>query len=140
MGFRKGAFATVQDVDPRSDSFTKLRISISRKDRESDSYVTDFSGYVSCVGTLTAKKAANLTEKDRIRLGDVDVTNRYDKEKGITYTNYTVFGFDTQKEFEHDVDNGEEPSVSVDDGEFEDNRLPFQSVVYGEYKLSTFVR
>ena len=80
------------------------------------------------VGLLAAaaKKAACLKEGDTIKLGDVDVTTKYDKEKKVTYTNYKIFSFD--------VDGGNnstpkpasnEPQPVVDDGEMEDARLPF---------------
>ena len=80
MGFRKDAYATVWSVEVVSDTMTKGRISVSRKNKQTDEYETEFGGFVSFVGTAAAKKAAGLKERDRIRLGDVDVTNRYDKE------------------------------------------------------------
>ena len=90
MGFRKESYATVWSVETVSDTLTKARISISRKNKQTGEYETDFSGFVSFVGTAAAKKASLLKEKDRIRLGDVDVTNKYDKEKNVTYTNFKV--------------------------------------------------
>ena len=76
----------------------KLRISISRKNKQSGEYEQDFSGFVNAIGTAAAKKAACLKEGDTIKLGDVDVTNKYDKEKNITYTNFAVFSFDLDGE------------------------------------------
>lgn len=127
MGFRKEAFATIWSVESTSDTLTKARISISRKNKQTGEYDTDFSGFVSFVGTAAAKKAAGLKEKDRIRLGDVDVTNKYDKEKNVTYTNYKIFSFETQNEIDGASRNIEspEPKKPVDDGEIEDDRLPF---------------
>lgn len=81
MGFREKAFATIWSTEPISDTLTKARISVSRKNKQSGEYETDFSGFVSFIGTAAAKKSACLKEKDRIRLGDVDVSNKYDKEK-----------------------------------------------------------
>lgn len=127
MGFRKEAFATIWSVESTSDTLTKARISISRKNKQTGEYDTDFSGFVSFVGTAAAKKAAGLKEKDRIRLGDVDVTNKYVKEKNITYTNYKIFSFETQNEIDGTSRNTEspEPKKPVDDGEVDDDRLPF---------------
>ena len=51
MGFRKDTFATVWSVEPTSDTMTKARISISRKNRQTGEYETDFSGFVSFVGS-----------------------------------------------------------------------------------------
>ena len=98
MGFRKEAFATIWSVEPTSDTLTKARISVSRKNKQTGEYETDFSGFVSFIGTAAAKKATALKEKDRIRLGDVDVTSKYDKEKNVTYTNFKIFSFETQNE------------------------------------------
>lgn len=98
MGFRKDSYATVWEVEPVSDTYVKGRISISKKNKQTGEYETDFSGFVSFVGTMAAKKAASLKEKDRIKLGDVDVTTWYDKDKKISYTNYKVFNFATQDE------------------------------------------
>ncbi len=126
MGFRKESYATIWTVEAVSDTYTKARISISRKSKQTGEYETDFSGFVSFVGTAVAKKAAKLKEKDRIRLGDVDVTNRYDKEKGVTYTNFKVFSFDMADSTQtQQSKSATEPQSHVDDGEVDDDRLPF---------------
>ena len=90
MGFRNGAFATVWDKKQVSPM---LRISISKKNKETGKYDQDFSGFVAVVGREAAAEANKLKPKDRIKLGDCDVTTKYDKAKNITYTNFTVFGF-----------------------------------------------
>lgn len=126
MGFRTGAYAKVWKIEPFSDTSVKLRISISRKNKQSGEYEQDFSGFVNAIGTAAAKKAAALKEGDTIRLGDVDVTTKYDKQKEVTYTNYKIFSFE--------VDGGNtsapkpasnEPQPAVDSGEVDDSRLPF---------------
>lgn len=127
MGFRKESYATIWSVESVSDTLTKARISISRKNKQTGDYDTDFSGFVSFVGTAAAKKAACLKEKDRIRLGDVDVTNRYDKDKNVTYTNFKVFSFETQGELNGNSQQADTPTPNtpVDEGEVDDSRLPF---------------
>lgn len=94
MGFRKDSYATVWSVTPMSSTMTKARISIDRKNKETGQYEQEFGGFVIFVGTANAAKAMKLKERDRIRLGDVDVTNRYDKEKKIEYTSFKIFSFD----------------------------------------------
>lgn len=108
MGFRTGAFCKVWEVTPISDTNTKLRISISRKNKSTGEYEQDFSGFINAVGTAAAKKAAALNKGDRIKLGDVDVSTRYNKEKAVEYTNYKVFTFE--------LDDEANDSGSVDDG------------------------
>ena len=128
MGFRKDSFAMVWSVDAVSDTLTKARVSISRKNKQTGEYETDFSGFVSFVGTASAKKAASLRERDRIKLGDVDVTNRYDKEKNVTYTNFKVFSFEpADADQRNRVNDSADPQPEVDNGEIDDSdsRLPF---------------
>lgn len=103
MGFRTGAYAKVWEVTPMSDTSTKVRMSISRKNKQSGEYEQDFSGFVLAIGTAAAKKAAGLKEGNRIKLGDVDVTTKFDKEKKVTYTNFKMFSFEL---------DGEEPRDS----------------------------
>ena len=117
MGFRKDSYATVWSTERVSDTLTKGRISVSRKDKQSGEYAQDFSGFVSFVGTACAKKAVGLKERDRIRLGDVDVTTRYDKAKNTTYTNFLIFAF------EKEGAQGKQ-TTAVDDGEMGEE-LPF---------------
>ena len=125
MGFRTGAYAKIWKVEPFSDTSTKLRISISRKNKQSGEYEQDFSGFVSAIGTAAAKKAACLKEGDKIKLGDIDVTTTYNKEKNTTYTNYKVFSFDLEESSESAQKATTEPQPSVDSGEVDDARLPF---------------
>lgn len=125
MGFRTGAYAKIWKVEPFSDTSTKLRISISRKNKQSGEYEQDFSGFVSAIGTAAAKKAACLKEGDKIKLGDVDVTTSYNKDKNITYTNYKIFSFDLEENSDAAPKATTEPQPSVDSGEIDDARLPF---------------
>lgn len=97
MGFRQNTYATVWSVEPVSDTYTKCRISISRKNKNTGEYETDFSGFVGFAGTAAARKAAALKPRDRIKLGDVDVTNRYDKEKEKEYISFKVFSFEIEE-------------------------------------------
>lgn len=121
MGLHNGAYATVWSVEPGSDVRTKVRLSISRKNKNTGEYETDFSGFVNFCGTVAAKKAAGLKERDRIKIGDTDVTNRYDKEKNVTYVNYAVFDFSMASE-----NNAEpQPPENIDNGEPDDSDLPF---------------
>lgn len=122
MGFRKDAYCTVWEVTPKSDSLTQGRISISRKRRDTGEYETDFQGFVSFVGTAAANKALSLKEKDRIKLGDVDVTNKYDKEKNMTYTNYKIFGFEMADATDS---SNSRTSMNVEEGDVDESKLPF---------------
>lgn len=123
VGFRQGSFATIWQVDPVKDTITKVKITTSRKNKSTGEYETDFSGFVAFLGTAAASKAAKLKEKDRIKLGDVDVTRKWDKEKQKEYINYNVFSFEMV-----DSKTASSPTTdteTVDSGEVETDDLPF---------------
>lgn len=126
MGFRTGAYCKVWSIEPKSDFSTKLRISINRKDKHTGEYEQDFSGYVTCIGTASASKAAKLNQGDRIKLGDVDVGTKYDADKKVTYYNFKIFSFDLAEDSKPSASETADPQSAVDDGVQDDNReLPF---------------
>ena len=49
MGFKNNAFAKVWDVT-KKDGFVNLRISTSYKDKKTEEYKTDFSGFAKLIG------------------------------------------------------------------------------------------
>lgn len=127
MGFRSGAYAKVWDVSPVSDAVTTLRISISRKDKKTGDYVDDFSGFIRVIGTAAAKNASLIKPGDRIRLGDVDVSTRYDRDKKVEYTTYKVFGFDNVSDNQSNSNvAGDVAGESIlDEVDVDDQSLPF---------------
>lgn len=128
MGFRNGCYATVWSVEPKSDTNTSVKLTVSRKNKQTEKFETEFSGFVSFYGTAIAKKAACLKEGDRIKLGDVDVTNNFVKEKGVTYTNFKCFSFEPvegSQTNQPQTQSVTEPQPTVDSGEVNDDRLPF---------------
>jgi len=94
MGFRNNAYAKVWEIKTSQPKYTEVRISISRKNKTNDTYEQEFSGYVRFIGKAH-EKIRELIEGDRIVLDSVDVTNRYDKDKKVTYTNCVVFDWST---------------------------------------------
>ena len=124
MGFRKDGYATVWEVKPVSDFNTRVRLSTVRKNKDTGEFEQDFSGFVRFVGSANAKSALGLKRKDHIKIGDCDVTTRYDKQTKKEYTNYTVFNFQM-----HDPSGGSNSRSQDDDPVPEDphpNRaLPF---------------
>lgn len=102
MGFKQGSYMKLWEVTPGERS-TKVRGSISKKNKQTNEYEQDFSGFVTLAGTAH-KEAANLKVGDTVRIGDCDVTSRYDKEKKKEYINFTVYSF---------ADNGEKKDASA---------------------------
>lgn len=125
MGFRTGAFCKLWTIEPVRDTITKSRASISKKNKNTGEYESEFDGFIAFVGTAAASKAARLKEGDRIRLGDVDVTRRYDKEKQKEYINFNVYSF----EMADSRTSAAPPTITntepVDSGEVETDDLPF---------------
>lgn len=129
MGFRTGAFATVWEVKKGNGNYTDVRLSVSKKNKQTDQYETDFSGFVRFVGTAH-QNAGSLKEKDRIKIGDCEVTNSYNKEKNVTYTNFAVFTFEDGNG--NNANTNQKPQqnskkndfMSIPD-EIDDSELPF---------------
>ena len=126
MGFRTGAYATVWEIKPRSSTDTTLRIAISRKNRQTGEYEQEFSGFVSVYGTAAAAMAAKLHEGDRIKLGDCDVSTRYDPAKKTTYPNFKLFSFDLQQSAKNEAAEPDSGEVDAGEPDFPNQgRLPF---------------
>ena len=118
MGFREGSWLTVWSIEKNSSGkSTKIRASSSRKNKETDEYETDWSGFVTLAGDAN-KKAAMLKERDRIKIKGCDVTTRYVKEQNKEYTNYTVWDFEMS-----DFNAGGKKSAPKDD--YDEESTPF---------------
>lgn len=96
MGFANRKFAKVWDIQPK-ERYIELRITTSKKNKDSKEYEQDFSGFVRCLGKAF-DKAKELTKGDLVTLGDVEVTTKYDTERDKTYTNFIVWDFEKQKQ------------------------------------------
>ena len=94
MGFRQGGYMTVWSVEEgKSGKTARVRLSSSRKDKRTGEYVQDFSGFCTFIGPAH-ELAGKLRDRDRIKLGECEVTTTYDKEKKVTYVDYKVFDFE----------------------------------------------
>lgn len=123
MGFRKDAYATVWEVVPEKNYRTRVRVSTSKKNKLTGEFEQDFGGFVRFVGTANAKAALGLKKKDRIKLGDCEVTTRYDNDSKKAYTNFLVYGFEKHN---FDEDNGYGGGQSPEEiNEPENKQLPF---------------
>lgn len=96
MGFRNNTYAKIWKVDNKGN-YSTCSMTISKKDKESGEYKTDFQdGFVRLVGQAHEfVSGKDIPEKGGlgVRIGDCDVSRRYDSEKNTTYTNFTVFSF-----------------------------------------------
>ena len=124
MGFRVGYIAKCWQIIPGNGNYTKVRLSTSKKNRDTGEYEQDFSGFVMMIGRANAK-AQRLQEGDRIKLGEIDVTTTYNRDQGKEYVNYKCFDFDPAD----DAPNQQRPS-NVDSNPVEgdddiDEEAPF---------------
>ena len=119
MAFQNGSYATIWEVKP-SEKYTDVRLSTSRKRKDTGAYETDFSGFVRFIGSAH-QKAASLKEKDRIRLGEISVTRTYDKVRDTNYTNFQCFSFEFPES--QPSSSPKEYNVSIPEGV--DEELPF---------------
>lgn len=91
MGFRENAFAKVWKVENKGN-YSVAEMSTSKKGKDGK-YETDWSNkFVRLIGTAQ-KQAEKLQDGASVKIGQCEVTNNYDKEKKITYTNYAIFNF-----------------------------------------------
>ena len=94
MGFGTGSYAKIWEIKRgESGKYTDVRISVSKKNKETNQYEETFGGFVRLIGTAH-KEADKLSVGDRIKLGSIDVESRYDKEKKQTFYNFKVFSFE----------------------------------------------
>lgn len=89
MSFRQNAWAKCWSIEPGERS-TKVRISTSRKNKQTGEYEQDFSGFVTLAATAH-QDAAQLSVGDTFQIGECEVTSRYDKEKQKNYTNFLIY-------------------------------------------------
>ena len=94
MAFKNGAYATVWEVKQTKSKSLNVRISTSYKDKNTNQYVDDFSGYVFFAGRA-AEKVASCKQKDRIKLVETSVTSRYNRDTKETRYDFTVWDIET---------------------------------------------
>lgn len=133
MGFKNNCFCTVwsnkaiNKVIDKHEKYAEVQVTTSKKNKEGQ-YETDFTGKVRFVGEAFNKiKDIELAEKDRIKLLEVEVTNKYDKERRTTYTNYVCWDFECVDKPTKSAP--QQPEVVGDlqplDDIFPDDSLPF---------------
>lgn len=103
MGFKSNAYVKLWNLEKGKGNYYVAEMSTSKKmkDRNGNEvmengkakYETDWSDkFVRLVGTA-AKQAENLKAGDSIQIDSCEVTNKYDKEKNTTFTNYVIYAF-----------------------------------------------
>jgi len=115
MGLRTGWKAKVWSVDPK-EKYTLAEMSVSSKDKDGK-FKTEWA----CKSVLLSGAAheAGVKSGDIVTIGDFEVRNHYDKEKGKEYTNYIIHTL-TIRGQEEEKKKEEKPAATS-----EDEELPF---------------
>ena len=104
-------------------------ITTSKKNTSTNQYEKDFAGKVRFIGNaFTKMKDTQFAEKDRIKLLEVETTNRYDKESGQNFINYICWDFEivnNQKPSEPNKVDIIESDNNDPFGNADDDNLPF---------------
>ena len=120
MGFRKDAYAKIWEVRPNSSGkSTSVRLSISRKAGDGQ-YEEDFSGFATFIATANTQAVAIKTG-DRIKLGDVDVSSKYNPDKREKSFSFKVFSFEMVDASRSTAKNKGSPLDAIEDGELPDD-------------------
>lgn len=115
MGFHTGCYATIWSVEDKGN-FSKVNLSVSQKNKNTGEYETKFSEFVNFVGSAH-EMAKGLKPRDRIKVGDIDATNSYNKETNRRFYNFAMFSFEPAERNNSQQTNSVEqtPQVSVTD-------------------------
>ena len=110
--FGAGSFAKLWEIRKREEKYTDIRISTSRKNKETGNYEQDFGDFARLVGKAH-EAAEDLNDGDRFKIIKCGVENRYNKEKKVTYYNFVIFEIEpVESEPSKDVsDNEENPFI-----------------------------
>ena len=114
MGFRTDSYAKVWEVKNKAEKYTDAQISISKKNKQTEQYETDFSGIVRFIGEAH-KKAVEFANGSKIKILSCDTTNKYDKEKKTTFWRCIVFDFEFTEDSPKANPNQEEIDMSFMD-------------------------
>lgn len=88
--FSVNSYAKIWEIKEIKEKYTDIRISTSVKNKTTEKYEQDWGAFVRLVGQAH-QQMQYLSEGDKFKILRCGVTNSYDKEKKVTYTNYVIF-------------------------------------------------
>ena len=90
--FGNGSYVKIWKLEDKG-KYYQAQMSTSRK--VEDKYETDWSdNFTRLVGNAASQvRSGKIKEGDRVQIDNCGVTNQYNKEKRVTYTNYVIFSF-----------------------------------------------
>lgn len=131
MGFRSGSYAKVWRFEDKGN-YAIVEISTSKKNKQTDQYETDFnSKFTRFIGKAHTDILA-LQDGVKIKLGEIEVTNSWNKETKQGYTNFLVYTFEVaeRQDLENAGSNAGSQQVSGSDSFMQipsslESELPF---------------
>lgn len=102
MGFKNGCYVTcwadkqTQKVVTLYEKYAEVQVSTSKKNANArNGHETDFSGRVRFIGRAFEKiRTMAIADKDKLKLLEVETTNKYDAQKQRSFTNYICWEFE----------------------------------------------
>lgn len=125
MGFHSGAIAKIWATKPSPSGKSIVAEMSTSKKKQDGGYETDWSNKFVLLAGKAAKEAESLADGATVKIGDCDVTSRWDSEKRIMYTNYVIFSFQSESndKAKEEPKKPDSSFVNVPDGDEEE--LPF---------------
>ena len=117
--FSVNSYAKIKEVEDKGN-YSVCKISISKKNKQSGKYETDFVGKVRFVGQAHLQRPL---ENQRIKITSCGVSNCYVKDDKLEFLNiptYTVFAYELQED-----SNGASSSEPMRLEPVSDDMLPF---------------
>ena len=122
MGLRvNDTYAKLWAVENKG-KYSVVELSVSRKNKDTGEYETDFSDKFARFVGEAHTALQGMTGKERIKITSGDISNRYDKEKKVTYTNFVVFSFE-KLDGENEKPKADTEFMQVDDADGDE--IPF---------------
>ena len=105
-GFSNNSYAKVWDIRRvEGRNALDVRISITRKMKESDEYREEFSGFVRFYGEAFKQAETKLQKGDRIKLLSVAVESSYNKDTKETRYYFKVFAWEPAGDYPSNKDD-----------------------------------
>lgn len=121
--FGNGSWVKIWKCEKGNGNYYIANMTTSKKGQDGK-YEQDWGdGRVRLVGTA-AKQAEKIKNGDRMQIENCGVTNTYNKEKKIVYTNYVVFAF-TNSEDKGSGKSAQTKTKAAASVNEEDEDLPF---------------
>lgn len=125
-GFTNNSYAKVWDIrEVEGKNAYDVRITITRKMKDSDEYRDEFSGFVRFYGEAYKQAVTKLQKGDRIKLLSVGVENTYNKETKETKYYFKVFAWEPAGDYPGTIKKDDYPFTGGEEKKEEAAKEPW---------------